>query len=259
MTMSRLEINIGKRIPLCTGGSSKGCQNKYCIAGYWYKQDSVGYESLAEVLASRAAAITNAITPIVSYDLITLCRSSRIKFPGCRSKSFLHEDDTEITLRRLAEKTMHHRMEKDSINLAVSILNSVNDQRLLDQLSCLFQLDRITINSDRHLNNIVLRNLKDIISFDYGDSLAADVTYEFTEDLSAEECIVKAVAKPSFRTHDYQCEFMKSYSNFKLEAVSSCLQISDLVDSTDESILKRMCSILSIQFEKYLNTKLIFI
>lgn len=262
MSSSEIEIISLKNIaPIQAGGSSKGCMSKYCIDEVWYKEDSVGYESLAEVLSYRAASLTNAITPLVCYELVLLQYANKSLHRGCKSVSYLNEGDTEITLRRIVERIYKRKIvsESDYFLEAIQILQKHYGQSVIDQLSCLFQLDRVLINGDRHMNNIVLRNSKEIISFDYGDALGADITYEFPESLTAHECISVARAKPTLKTHDRQCELLKEFSSFELRIQTSCMKVSDLRALVDETALSRMCNILRLQFEKYLGTKLVFI
>lgn len=262
MSSSEIEIvSLKNTAPIQAGGSSKGCMPKYCIGNVWYKEDSVGYESLAEVLSYRAASLTNAITPLIRYELVLLQYANKSLHRGCKSISYLNEGDTEITLRRIIERIFKHKIvsESDYFLEAIRILQEHYGQTVVDQLSCLFQLDRVLINSDRHMNNIILRNSREIVSFDYGDALGADITYEFPESLTAHECISISRAKPTLKTHDEQCELLKEFSSFELSIQTSCMKVSDLRASVDESALTRMCDIIRLQFEKYLGTKLVFI
>lgn len=251
MMTSKLEISITSLKPVQAGGSSKGCMAKYYNDGYWYKEDSVGFESLAEVLSSRIARCTNAINPIVDYELVSLVYKSGAHHDGCRSKSFVDEHSYTQTAQRLAEASLR---EKDvSLTQIVGLLSSLYGQDMVDQLSSLLQLDRILINSDRHLNNVVILDNKDIVSFDYGDALGADVSYEFPMNMSAMDCIKSATAKPSLTSHDAQCMLMSFSSQFVLQAVSDTVIVSDIPACP---ALTRMCEIAQIQFKKYLDTSL---
>ena len=72
-------------------GSSKGTQPKYYEDGYWYKVNNVGYEGLAERLASMLHSHSN-IKNFVEYEQCMI--NGR---PGCRSKNFVQENESFIS------------------------------------------------------------------------------------------------------------------------------------------------------------------
>lgn len=80
--------------------SSKGNQNKWFDEGIWYKEDSLGYESLAEVLVSSLLKKSNA-GAFVTYEYEEI-ENGGIRHQGCRAKDFLEpEDDKLISVERL--------------------------------------------------------------------------------------------------------------------------------------------------------------
>lgn len=252
------------------GGSSKGAQDKYYSNGYWYKRDSVGYESIAEVLASRVAKITNANLIIASYCPVMIQTKLDVHL-GCKSQSYLADGDREYTLARLLEKDLgvayHSSLFPTEADLIVSTVSCFAKlgcrQHLCDQLSCLLQLDRLILNVDRHLHNIALVQHKsgsfDLVYFDNGDSLASDITYDFDESLSADDCFHNAVARPFSSHFDEQCRMMAAYSEFRLKDIQSTLKVSDICGLIPERVFIRMLNILTCTFDKYLGTKIKFI
>lgn len=252
------------------GGSSKGAQTKYYAEGYWYKRDSVGYESLAEVLSSRAIRLTNANLVLVDYCPVYIVTKLNT-FLGCKSASFLVDNSTEITLARLLENQLGIHYRTADFPTGIRLLSTVTDcfkqlgesQRLCDQLSCLLQLDRLVMNVDRHLHNIVLIKNKNgffnIVSFDNGDSLASDITFDFDESLSCKECIAKAYARPFSSSFSSQCEMLMPYSTFSLKATQDTLKVSDLVGLIPTKIFTRMLEILSYNFYEYFGVNLKFL
>lgn len=256
--------------PVRLGGSSKGCQDKYYSDGFWYKQDSVGYESIAEVLSSRVVRSTNANLIMTDYEPVMI-RTKRKSELGCRSNSFLAECEIEYTLARALEGMLQTRYHSQNFPQGITLLEQTisffkgfeNSQQLIDQLSCLLQLDRLLLNVDRHLNNIVLLThsdgLTELVSFDYGDSLAADITFDFDASLSYQECIAKACARPFSSSFDTQCKMIEKYSNFVLFATHDSLCISDVQHLVPVSVFNRMLNIIEYSFKHYLNCEIKFI
>lgn len=66
---------------------------------YWYKQNLKGYEGKSEELVSRLLDYTN-IDDYVKYEE---CIINGV--PGCRSKNFLRDGESLVTLTRLYNLT----------------------------------------------------------------------------------------------------------------------------------------------------------
>lgn len=270
MSKSAIEVfQVSDRRPIRLGSSSKGNQDKYYEDGYWYKRDSVGYEGVAEVLVSRLIRLTNANLVLVDYEPVWI-QTKLTSTLGCKSASFLSKHELEWSFARVLENDlqMHYRCRgfpqgEQLLKKALECFNYfINPQKLIDQLSCLLQLDRLVINVDRHLHNIVLLQHEDgsvdIVSFDYGDSLAADVTYDFDAELTYTQCVAKACARPFSSSFTTQCDMLAKHSDFKLVAMSNVLQISDLKGLIPESVFNRMLQIIAYGFKHYLNCTITF-
>lgn len=263
------ELDIRDLKPVKSGGSSKGGQEKYFKDGIWYKKDSVGFESVAEVLSSRIVRMTNANLVPVDYDMVYI-KSALGTRHGCKSTSFLSKFDIECTVARALEKELGTRYRSNRFPVGEELLAEIialfdgfkEPQKLKDQLSCLLQLDRLVLNVDRHLHNIILRIQKngnaDIVSFDYGDSLASDITYDFYEALTCRECIEKAVARPFSGSYDTQCKMLQQFSSFTLAATSRRLLVTDVMEFLPEYIFSRMLQIIELNFKKYLGCDIDF-
>lgn len=234
--------------------SSKGSQAKWNKNNKWYKQDMVGFESAGEVIASRVAHLLNIQMPIVDYSPCWLSLPTGM-FMGCESDSFLTAGDVEITAQRLLNAAhLQFSTPLEEISYIVT-----KHPHLADQLSCLLQFDRLIRNHDRHLHNIVIRNLTDIIVFDNGDSCTADITYDYPYGISVRDILAVDLSKPLMKSFDTACNDMREFSSFTLEAVYNQLQVSDLYSVYPDWFMKRVIWLLSYQFQKYLNTDLQFI
>ncbi len=177
---------------------------------------------------------------------------------------------TEITLARLLERRSGIRYYSSDFPKGESLLSAVieclsdlaEDNLLVDQLSCLLQLDRLVLNVDGHLHNIVLvlsETGTNIVSFDNGDSLGADITFDFESELSYLGCFSKAYARPFSSSFDIQCQMLYEYSDFSLQAISDTLKVSDLAGAIPSDIFEHMLAILTYNFKKYLGITLRFV
>lgn len=147
---------------------TNGNQRKFRYADNWYKFDYYGYEGLAEVLCSRLAAALN--LRCVQYSPFTRITNDGIlqgvTERGCVSQHFLGEDECEFTLYRLlayykdisclnlfrrSDISVEERME----SVTTSIVPLIGESTWLRTLGTLLLFDAITLNDDRHLNNII--------------------------------------------------------------------------------------------------------
>ena len=140
-----------------SAGSSEGTQAKYYMDGKWFKQDLNGYESEAEYLISCLLDCSN----VCDYVSCEECLINGKK--GCVSESFLNENEAFITFERLHQiYTGRHMIDE------VMVLNDIEDRiqyvkdfilsntglDVSSYLSNIFSLDALTLNYDRHFNNL---------------------------------------------------------------------------------------------------------
>lgn len=141
------------------GGSSKGTQDKYRRDEYWYKEDKLGYEGFVEYLVSQ----------ILEHS--SLHESEYVKYEyglingkkGCRSIDFskgefqffslerLHRSITGISL---AEKTRLMGSPEMRKRYVLEFFMTYYGIDLTLYLSRVFALDMLTLNEDRHFNNL---------------------------------------------------------------------------------------------------------
>ena len=90
-------------------GTSEGTQIKYYKDGYWYKKDSFGGEATAEYLSSRLLTFSDlSAGDYVTYECGNLNGAS-----ACRSRNFLQEGESFITLYRFYQLSEGRKINED--------------------------------------------------------------------------------------------------------------------------------------------------
>ena len=165
--MQVIDFTSADRI-MSEGHTSKGDQPKWKQSGNWYKADHMGYEALSEIIVSRLLTWSNA-DDFVVYQPVFIHYNDKV-IPGCSSRDFTN-------------------------------LTGVGAY-----LTAILELDCLTLNEDRHTNNLaVLRNeetkeFRLCPIFDNGLSLLSDLNdYPLTDDLYT--CIERVQAKPFDSDH----------------------------------------------------------
>ncbi len=185
-------------------GSSAGTQPKYYENGYWYKTNNNGYEGLSEYLVSLILSCSDA-KEYITYEKCTINDRN-----GCRSKSFLKENETFISFQRLydmfnggnlTDAIMIYSDVEDRIKFVVEFIKEYTDFDCYNYLSSILTLDYFTLNIDRHFHNLGLvgnsqtGRFRAAPIFDNGDALLSN--YEkFPADISLEENIENVYGQP---------------------------------------------------------------
>ena len=187
-------------------GSSFGTQPKKLIGGYWYKQDQKGYEGLAEYLVSHILLFSNA-DHFVLYE-----QWEENGRRGCRSKDFLEGSQAFVSFARifqmytqedLGQVLLSRRDLPDRIRFVREWFAENLQFDITGYLSKILSLDALTLNVDRHLNNlgVIMDPEKGSVSeapiFDNGAALLSDFSIFDPYD-SLVENIEKAKGKPFF-------------------------------------------------------------
>lgn len=164
-------------------GSSKGTQPKFLEKNYWYKQDQIGYEGIAEALVSKILSQSN-IKEYVSYERCLVNGRT-----GCRSKNFLKQGEAYISFQRLHEIYQGSNLTEtlqmlgtpeERIRYVLDFVYSKTGCDCKEYLSQILTLDMLILNTDRHLNNlgIVVNSIsgenRPAPIFDNGNSLLSD-------------------------------------------------------------------------------------
>lgn len=192
------EICISKSNYRGTSATSKGNQEKWNINNLWLKSDSLGYEGLAEFIATKVLECSNLPrNSYIKYDICTIKdTSNNRKMRGCVSKDFLGEGDLIVTFYRILQKagklgSIKGRSTKDKTLCLIGLIKEITGVDVTRYLQAVFTLDAIILNEDRHLNNLALIYNKNTgyrycPIFDNGLSLLSDVgMYPFCIDTKA--------------------------------------------------------------------------
>lgn len=198
-----------------SAGSSEGTQAKYYMDGKWFKQDLNGYESEAEYLISCLLDCSN----VCDYVSCEECLINGKK--GCVSESFLNENEAFITFERLHQiYTGRHMIDE------VMVLNDIEDRiqyvkdfilsntglDVSSYLSNIFSLDALTLNYDRHFNNlgIIYDSEREIYReapiFDNGAGLLSNVS-RFPLFKSIDENVGNIAGQPICANLDLQAYY----------------------------------------------------
>lgn len=183
--------------------------------------------SLARVLSCRIAKCTNAITPITEYEYL-----------GNPAKGCKRITSTGKPIKEFYSNALTNSM---------SEFMSECPQQLADQLSCLIQLDRLLLNTERTMSNTCLRDSLTVAADGFDTALGS---VGFPIHMSALECA--NITEP----FEEEYTLAQFNSKFVLKATNDTVLVSDLPAG---SSLKRMCDIAQIQFTRYLGNTLIFI
>ena len=200
--------------------SSKGNQEKWHEASNdsWYKLDRVGFEALAEAMASEILIKYSNIETELGYSIVPYYIDTVEVHKGTRiasvSPNFLKEGQSIQTayhiLKRVLgpdyqkiladEKTIPNRLKK-----IVDTIEQASGLRYFGEyLTLLFEVDALIGNEDRHLNNIAIIEENGVYSycplFDNGEGFMLDnVKYPF--DVETKGLMKHLRAKP------FNCRF----------------------------------------------------
>ena len=206
------EFNLSPKAMVMIQGSSKGTQPKFYEDGYWYKQNRIGYEGKTEYLCSVVLSCSN-VTNYVTYEECTVNGRK-----GCRSESFLAPNESFISFERLHEMAGLGHLDDtirqfsecaDRIQYVKDFLLDNFNYDCSEYLSQILTLDMLTLNCDRHFNNlgVIINNetgeCKDAPIFDNGDSLFSDFS-KFHPENEFEENLEHVIARPFSVNHKRQ-------------------------------------------------------
>lgn len=231
-------------------GSSKGAQKKYYENGYWYKENSSGYEGIAEHLATLVLKCSN----IEDFAIYERCTINGKK--GCFSKNFLGENETYISLHRLHDMYVGGKIDdyvyryqdvNERIKYVESFVKDITGLDIHEYFSKLFTFDALILNTDRHFNNIgIIVDAKNNAYrfapvFDNGRSMLSEID-RFPFNVSIEENIDSVVGKPFSANLEYQAHLF----GYGLE-----INYDKLYNLLEKEEKNRALDVLYVQLEKY--------
>ena len=246
------DVRIDESFIVEQSGTSEGTQIKYKKDDYWYKLDSRGREGCCEYLVSKLLTFTN----LDSKEYIMYEQGYINGKPGCRSKNYLHGDEEFITIYRmyynefgknLAKITAAMETMEERIEYVTMFVKESTDIDLTEYFAKIFTLDRITLNEDRHYNNLALiygeGKYRCAPIFDNGVSLlTANQSVNWNFDMK--ENVRRVVAKPFSGSHQ------KMYGYFGKGFDIDYKGVLDWLESEPPS---KERDVLIYQVEKYKN------
>lgn len=203
---------------------SKGNQPKWSGGGYWYKGDSQGHEGLAEVLVSLLLDYTIGINHI-KYTPVQLVTDDSV-IAGCKCKSMFTQPGQVyvpftalITQQGIDTGTFYSgKSAKQKIIDTISLFKSIYHIDVSKYILANLYLDQLTLNEDRHLNNLGLIVKADTGEltippiFDNGMALASRQTA--WRDATTHE-LIKQIRYLPFGNRQIEA-LQESYPSFKL-------------------------------------------
>lgn len=188
--IKEIYVDISDRFKL--QATTKGNQIKWHRGNLWIKADSMGYESIAEYLSTILESYIRGLK-YVKYDLCTVKETGTGKmktYNCCVSESFLTGSEYIVSAQRMiyailgTEKAKDLVVKRTGVDLlahTIEICNrctGIDELTIYKYLSTICKLDAITLNEDRHLNNIAFiydgKKYRLAPIFDNGMGLLAD-------------------------------------------------------------------------------------
>lgn len=162
--MQTFNINFNNRFLLSS--TSKGNQIKWTIGNKFIKADSMGYESVAEIVASILESTISGIN-YVSYSPCIIVEDNSYNFYGCVSDIFINDNESLVTVNKIlklyyggTEQEFKHLKRLSGKQLISEVVNicsevtKISTNEIMEYLSNMFKIDALILNEDRHLNNI---------------------------------------------------------------------------------------------------------
>lgn len=245
------EFNFDKSILVATIGSENGAQPKYNSNGRWFKQDNCGYEGYSEYLVSKILEFSN-VDNFVKYSRCIINGKN-----GCVSDDFNHDNEVFLSFQKMFDMYYGGEFEgklstmdspEERIEFTKSFVFEQTGLDISEYLSSILSLDMLTLNPDRHMNNLgVIANIKSHTFriapiFDNGASLCSDLN-RFPPYKSIDELRESVIGRPFS-------------SNLELQALAAGISLKidydkafEFLDSENTDI--RAKKILIKQLDKY--------
>lgn len=258
--------------------SSKGNQEKWYDAdsNNWHKLDKIGFESLAEAVASELLAQHSNIESELGYtvvryhiETVNVHRKDRI---ASVSPNFLNGEQSIQTVYHILKRVLGPDYqsvladEKNISNRLALIVDTVEKVSGLTDfgryITLLFEVDALIANEDRHLNNIAVIEENGVYDycplFDNGEGFMLDnVRYPF--DVRTQGMMRNLRAKP------FNCQFgrcLTAARNLYGEQLKVSFTDGDIRDIVDKHLhqyqqfiqpylKQRIADVVNLQRDKY--------
>lgn len=234
--MTNIELNSSDRF--AHSSTSKGNQQKWFKNNIFYKADSMGYEGLAELFSSKICENIDDFN-YVPYFLCEITEGAKT-YNGCHCTSFLNEAESVISFAHILEKKYTSFSKylkngcKESVRFVTEEIFEATGLDVFKYIADNLLLDAITLNEDRHLNNLAVIKGNSYYRiapvFDNGLAFLSDIgDYTINEDLN--ECIKRVKAKPFLTRFQRQAEVLLEMGakplKFKKDFVLKSLKDTD--------------------------------
>lgn len=257
--------------------SSKGNQEKWLdeATHTWIKLDQFGYEALAEVISAellKQSNINKLGFTFATYHMTEVTAHGHSR-TACASDDFLQKDEIILTLADLLTKGVgaawqteiaKQRNLQQKVKWLVEKTVALTGLENFGQyLTVLFELDMMTLNEDRHLNNIaVLRRGEQFDycpMFDFGAGMLSN-TRDYPIEIDPKALIRQVKARPLNGSFTRQVRAAQALYgrqlNFKLDinAVAKTLDTAlEFYQQRDQSYLReRIYICIETQYQKLL-------
>ena len=261
MIKSRLEIDDRGYKEIVLGASSKGNQSKYSNGNIWVKTNYLGYEDLAEYVASLLLECSNLTRDsFVQYGLCTFRGEM-----GCFSSNMLSSGESLVTLTTILRVNGISQSDLDRIQVVqkridtvIEVVKSYTGIDITEYLSNLLSLDAIILNEDRHLSNIALiynsssdkYRLAPI--YDNGAGFMSDITQDYRLDVGIAINIRKVKAKPFSSSFKNQYKCLTPTIRFDRKKVEEIIcELDSYEDDDNVLIYKRISYVLKCSMKNY--------
>ena len=204
--------------------SSKGNQLKWFANQYWYKADYTGYEGLSEYVISKLLNLSSlGKDEFIDYQTEEI-KYKYMTYKGCKSKNFLPDGWSLITLERLFQNTY-----QNSLNKAIHTISDLENRirflveqtiRITDlqdfgkYISKLLTIDAVFFNEDRHTHNIAV--LLDTNGkyhycpiFDHGAGLLSDTSMDYPMNVPVLSLMENVQSKTICTSFDEQLDIVE--------------------------------------------------
>lgn len=214
-------FNVSDEDTFVLSSSSKGNQVKWFKDNYFIKQDTMGYESIAELVSYVFSSCTNIKS--VAYDLCVINGN----ICGCYSKNILKPGESLITLDRIIKQYDRGILQYygsydfiDKVIILCSNVLNIDKRKLILYFSYMCKFDAIILNEDRHLNNVAFiksgNKFRLCPLFDNGMSLLSNqVWYNINDNI--DELMLKVRSATFSSDFDEQCRYFNDLPKIKVD------------------------------------------
>lgn len=247
-----------------TINSLDGAQQKWQSGERYYKIDKYGYESLAEMLVSELEEYIVDFPHVNYYHELKVVNDEQVRV--CWSENCKNDDEVEYTFYDILKKSgswygLQSLSGKDALKYVIEVVDKfIGYEGTRHYLSRIFFLDAITLNGDKHLNNLSALVSRDgSIRFfpvmDNGLSLLANTT-EYPLNLDLKSAMSLVVCQPFTSSFDRQCGYLRDCKklqiryNVFLDRINTALNNPKDYLYYGKPVFERMCKILQIRLKR---------